>query len=229
MQQAKLLIANRGEIAIRIAQAAYDLGIPSVSIFSEDDATSLHIQKTDESYPLSGSGPRAYLDMLQILAIAQEADCTLVHPGYGFLSENAAFAEVCEKQGITFIGPRPEVLRMLGDKSQARKLAREQGIPILPGTEQRSSLAEAEQFFQSLPEGASLLIKALSGGGGKGMGIVKNRAELASTFERCQMEAEKAFGERGPLCRAIPSLGSPCGGANHWGWQRSSPSMGTGV
>ena len=210
MQQAKLLIANRGEIAIRIAQAAYDLGIPSVSIFSEDDATSLHIQKTDESYPLSGSGPRAYLDMLQILAIAQEADCTLVHPGYGFLSENAAFAEVCEKQGISFIGPRPEVLRMLGDKSQARKLAREQGIPILPGTEQRSSLAEAEQFFQSLPEGASLLIKALSGGGGKGMGIVKNRAELASTFERCQMEAEKAFGEKGlyveqylPLARHV--------------------------
>lgn len=142
----KLLIANRGEIAIRIAQAAADLGIPSVALYSEDDALALHRQKADEAFLLHGKGPSAYLSIPQILSIAQQANCTLIHPGYGFLSENASFAQACEKQGLGFVGPTPDILRLLGDKSQARKLAYEQGIPILPGTEQSTSLEEARQF-----------------------------------------------------------------------------------
>ena len=135
--------------------------------------------------------------MEHILSIAQQAGCTLIHPGYGFLSENASFAQACKEQGLIFIGPRPHILELLGDKSQARTLAKELGIPVLPGTERSTSLEEVQQFFHSLPSSSKMLIKALSGGGGRGMGIVQEASEIESTYEHCQVEAQKAFGEKG--------------------------------
>src|SRR5262249_44259882 len=119
----KLLIANRGEIAIRIARAAADMNIATVSIFSEDDANSLHNRRSDESRALKGVGPAAYLDILQIVAAAKEGGCDAIHPGYGFLSENAAFARACETAGLVFVGPTPEALDLFGNKAAARALA----------------------------------------------------------------------------------------------------------
>ncbi|MEM7513463.1 MAG: biotin carboxylase N-terminal domain-containing protein, partial [Bacteroidota bacterium] len=195
MKKDKLLIANRGEIALRIIQAAAELGIPTLSIFSEDDANALHIQHSDEAVPLKGRGVAPYLDIRQIIAIATQHEATLIHPGYGFLSENAAFAAACEKEGITFVGPGLAILELLGDKSQARKLAQEQGVPILPGTNEAASMEEAQQFFDSLPVGAQMMIKSLSGGGGRGMEIVSRAEELTFSYEKCAREALKAVGK----------------------------------
>src|SRR5262249_22582069 len=134
MLMTRLLIANRGEIAIRIMRAAAELGVKTVAVFSEDDALSLHIRKADESRSLRGSGVAAYLDGEQIIAIAKEAGCDAIHPGYGFLSENAGFARHCAEEGLTLVGPRTEVLELFGDKVQARALAVRCGAPVLPGT-----------------------------------------------------------------------------------------------
>src|SRR5271170_132084 len=144
-----LLVANRGEIAIRIIRAAAEMGIRTVAIFSEDDANSLHSRKADEIRPLRGVGPAAYLDVEQILAIANEAGCDAIHPGYGFLSENATFARRCDEEAITFVGPRPEVLELLGDKARARSLAQRCGVPLLEGTPGPTSLDQAAEFFSS--------------------------------------------------------------------------------
>ncbi|MEM8897946.1 MAG: carboxyl transferase domain-containing protein [Bacteroidota bacterium] len=195
MKKDKLLIANRGEIALRIIQAAAELGIPTLSIFSEDDANALHLQRSDEAIPLKGRGVAPYLDIQQIIDIATQHEATLIHPGYGFLSENAAFAAACEKARIIFVGPSPAILELLGDKSQARKLAQDQGVPILPGTNEATSLEEAQKFFASLPVGAQMMIKSLSGGGGRGMEIVSRAEEVASASEKCAREALKAVGK----------------------------------
>lgn len=195
MQNSKLLIANRGEIALRILQAAAELGIPTLSIYSEDDAHSLHIRQADEAVPLKGSGFAPYLDISQILSIAQQYGATLVHPGYGFLSEHAEFAEACQEANIQFVGPSPATLKLLGDKSQARKLAQAHAVPILPGTNAATSLVEAQQFFESLPSGAQMMIKSLAGGGGRGMGVVTQATEIPSIYTRCQKEAKKSFGK----------------------------------
>src|SRR6516164_867494 len=129
-----LLVVNRGEIAIRVMRAAAELGVPTVAVFSEDDAQSLHTRKADEARPLRGKGAAAYLDIEQLIAVAQAAKCDAIHPGYGFLSENAAFARRCVEEGITFVGPRPEVLDLFGDKVRARTIAHKAGIPLLRGT-----------------------------------------------------------------------------------------------
>ena len=130
-----LLIANRGEIAIRVTRAAAELGIRTVAVFSEDDAQSLHTRKADEAHAFRGSGPAAYLDGEQMVAIAKATGCDAIHPGYGFLSENAGFARLCAAaEGITFVGPDPETLELFGDKVQARALAERSGVPVLPGT-----------------------------------------------------------------------------------------------
>jgi pyruvate carboxylase len=134
MMPKNLMVANRGEIAIRIMRAAAELGIRTLAIFSEDDATSLHTRKADEALPLRGKGAAAYLDIEQIVAVSKAAGCDAIHPGYGFLSENAKFAERCAEAGIKFIGPRPEILKLFGDKVQARLLAERAGVPVLPGT-----------------------------------------------------------------------------------------------
>ncbi|WP_293487988.1 biotin carboxylase N-terminal domain-containing protein, partial [Parvibaculum sp.] len=125
-----LLIANRGEIAVRIARAGSELGLRTVAVHAEDDALSLHVRAADEALPLTGTGAAAYLDIKQIVAEAKQAGCDAIHPGYGFLSENAAFAEACAKEGIIFVGPSPEALRLFGDKAEARALAEREGVPL---------------------------------------------------------------------------------------------------
>lgn len=189
-----LLIANRGEIAIRIARAATELGIRTVAVFSEDDAQSLHTRKADEARALKGTGAAAYLDIEQIVAVAKEARCDAVHPGYGFLSENAAFARRLAEAGIVFVGPRPELLDLFGDKVQARALAWRCGLPVLPGTSGATSLEEARHFLSSLGGRGSMVIKAVAGGGGRGMRVVHKPDEVEEAYRRCQSEARAAFG-----------------------------------
>ena len=189
-----LLIANRGEIAIRIMRAAAEMGIRTVAVFPDDDSSSLHTRKADEARRLSGAGAAAYLDGEQIIAIAKEAGCDAIHPGYGFLSENAAFARRCATAGITFVGPRAEMLDLFGDKVRARALAEKCGVPILRGTAGATTLDQVREFFASLGEDASIMIKAVAGGGGRGMRAVSRADEIEEAFKRCQSEARASFG-----------------------------------
>ncbi|WP_038953515.1 acetyl-CoA carboxylase family protein, partial [Bradyrhizobium japonicum] len=190
----KLLIANRGEIAIRIARAAADAGIATVAIHPADDALSLHARVADEAIEIPGRGARAYLDIEAVVKAAKSAGCDAVHPGYGFLSENAAFAKACADAGIAFVGPKPAALELFGDKVAARQLAKRCGAPIIAGTSGPSSLEEITAFFESLGKGAAIVIKAMAGGGGRGMRVVENAADLAEAYARCQSEARAAFG-----------------------------------
>jgi acetyl/propionyl-CoA carboxylase alpha subunit/acetyl-CoA carboxylase carboxyltransferase component len=190
----RLLIANRGEIAIRIARTAADLDIASIMIYSQDDAASLHVRAGDEALPLNGSGPSAYLDGPQILRLALETGCEAIHPGYGFLSENSAFARLCNNAGVAFVGPSPEALTLFGDKVQARALAKRIGAPVLPGSIGAATLEDAERFFSGLREGSAVMLKAIAGGGGRGMREVHALADMAQAFERCRSEALQAFG-----------------------------------
>ena len=188
----KLLIANRGEIAIRIARAAADLGIATVAIRSQDDHRSLHVLQADTCAVLNGVGARAYLDMDQIVAAAVAHGCDGVHPGYGFLSENAAFATRCQVQNRMFVGPDPEHLALFGDKTRARALAEAQDVPVIRGLSMAVSLEAAQGFFATL-DGAAMVIKAVGGGGGRGMRIVHAAAELAEAYRRARSEAQASF------------------------------------
>ncbi|HEY1850347.1 MAG TPA: carboxyl transferase domain-containing protein [Candidatus Binataceae bacterium] len=226
MMPINLLVANRGEIAIRIMRAAAELGIRTLAIFSEDDATSLHTRKADERRPLRGAGPAAYLDLDQIIAIAQAAGCDAIHPGYGFLSENANFAHRCTEEGIRFIGPRPEILKLFGDKVQARLLAERAGVPVLPGTSGQTGLNEARDFLTALGPGGAMMIKAVAGGGGRGMRPVTQLDQVDEAFARCESEARSAFGNGDlfveqliPRARHIEVqiIGDSAGGVSHLG------------
>ncbi|ATH80594.1 carbamoyl-phosphate synthase large subunit [Pseudomonas sp. KHPS1] len=186
-----LLIANRGEIAIRIAQACADLGIRSVAVYAEDDSACLHTRKADLAVALAGRGPAAYLDMDQLIAIAHEQGCAAIHPGYGFLAENAEFARRCQAAGLTFVGPMPGTLQLFGDKAAARALAERCAVPLVPGINQSVTLEQASAF---LAEHGSVMLKALAGGGGRGMRAVEDAAQLAEAFARCASEAQGAFG-----------------------------------
>jgi acetyl/propionyl-CoA carboxylase alpha subunit/acetyl-CoA carboxylase carboxyltransferase component len=189
-----LLIANRGEISIRIARSASELNIRSHAIFSEDDEQSDHVKKADEAHGLTGKGPAAYLDAAQIIRVALDAECDAVHPGYGFLSESADFARRCIEAGLQFVGPIPDVLEVFGDKAKARGLALKYAVPVLPGTDGPTSIETARRFFRSLDANGGIMIKAIAGGGGRGMRQVRSIAELESAFERCRSEAMQAFG-----------------------------------
>jgi len=189
-----LLIANRGEIAIRIARAAAEMGIASHAIHSEDDAQADHVRKADAAHALKGSGPAAYLDIAQIVRVARDAGCDAVHPGYGFLSENAAFARACAHAGLRFVGPSADVLEVFGDKGRARTLATECEVPVAAGTYRPTSLEEAREFLRSLGAHGAVMIKAIAGGGGRGMRPVLSEAELESAYDRCRSEAQQAFG-----------------------------------
>jgi len=228
MSPKSLLVANRGEIAIRVTRAAAELGMRTVAVFSEDDARSLHTRKSDEARALSGTGAKAYLDAEQIVALARAAGCDAIHPGYGFLSENAAFARRCAEEGITFVGPRPETLDTFGDKARARALAERCGVAVVPGSSGPTSLDEARAFLESLGDGGSMVIKAISGGGGRGMRTVHRPADVAEAYARCQSEAQAAFGtgevyvERWiPRARHIEVqvVGDGSGGVSHL-WER---------
>ncbi|MEC9433772.1 MAG: carboxyl transferase domain-containing protein [Pseudomonadota bacterium] len=193
----RLLIANRGEIALRIARTALDLGLTPIAIGPEDDADSLHLRRTAERVVLPGRGARAYLDADAVIAAAREAGADAVHPGYGFLSENAGFAAAVEAAGMVFVGPTPEALALLGDKLAARARAAELGVPTLAGGAAGAggaSLDDARAFLAALPEGAAMLIKAVAGGGGRGMRVVRSDAEAEEAWTRCRSEAEAAFG-----------------------------------
>ena len=192
MKSNGILIANRGEISIRIARAAAELGIRSVAIYSEDDKASLHTKMADDAILVPGLGAKAYLDISAIILAAQEMGCDALHPGYGFLSERADFAERCEASGITFIGPSIEHLKLFGDKGKARSAAIAADVPVLKGIDRGVTLSEAEKFFDSV-DGA-IIIKAVAGGGGRGTRIVEDRDALESAFTRCQFEAEASFG-----------------------------------
>ena len=190
----KLLVANRGEIAIRIMRAAAELEIPTVAIAPEDDAASLHTRKADEVHQLPGAGAMAYLNVAQVIEAARATGADAIHPGYGFLSENPALARACTEAGITFVGPRTEILELFGDKVRARQAAAEAGIPILPGIDHAITVEEARDFFASLPHSASMIIKALAGGGGRGVRIVSDATEVDELYKRASSEAKAAFG-----------------------------------
>lgn len=191
----KILVANRGEIAIRVFRACTELNIGTVAVYSQEDSGSFHRYKADEAY-LIGKGKKpidAYLDIEDMLRIAKDSDVDAIHPGYGFLSENVDFARRCEEEGIIFIGPTSEHLDMFGDKVKARSQAIAAQIPVIPGTDGPvADLAEVEEFSKTA--GFPLMIKASLGGGGRGMRIVRSQEELASSYERAKSEAKAAFG-----------------------------------
>ena len=191
----KLLALNRGEIAIRIFRAANELGLRTVAIYSQEDRLSLHRFKADEAYLTgAGKGPvEAYLDIGGIIALAQEKEVDLIHPGYGFLSENPALARACKAAGITFVGPDARILQDLGDKTAARRLAQKAGVPVLPGTEHPvETLEEAQRIAPEI--GFPLILKAAFGGGGRGMRVVQRAADLEARFAEATAEAKAAFG-----------------------------------
>ena len=189
----RILIANRGEIAIRIARAAADLGLGSVAVHSRDDARSLHVRAADEMRELPGLGAAAYLDADAVIAAAKASGCDAIHPGYGFLSEQAAFARRCAEAGLTFIGPAPEHLELFGDKARARTAAVAADVPVIRGMDHAVSLEEARAFFVSL-RGGAMIIKAVAGGGGRGTRAVFTDEEIEPAYQRCRSEAQAAFG-----------------------------------
>ncbi|WP_417519119.1 carboxyl transferase domain-containing protein [Minwuia sp.] len=190
----KLLIANRGEIAVRIIQTAAEQGWTTVAIHSTDDAENLHVLRADEAVSLAQKGVAAYLDIESIVAIARDTGATAVHPGYGFLAENAAFAQAVTDAGITFVGPTPDVLDTFGDKAKARALAGSNNVPTVSGTTGSASLKEAKAFLKDLGPDGAVMIKAVAGGGGRGMRIVRAGEDIDAAYERCQSEARQAFG-----------------------------------
>ncbi len=189
-----VLIANRGEIAIRIARAAADAGLTTIAVCSDDDAESLHTRIADRTIVLDGRGPAAYLDLEAIVAAADTAGADCIHPGYGFLSENPAFACATAAAGLTFIGPSPESLAILGDKTMARNLARNAGVPVIEGTDGPTDSADIRSFLDSQGPGQSIMIKAVAGGGGRGMRAITRDDDLDAAIARCRSEAEAAFG-----------------------------------
>jgi acetyl-CoA carboxylase biotin carboxylase subunit len=189
----KILIANRGEIALRVIRACREMGVTSVAIHSTADADALHVKFADESVCVGPPPARqSYLNIPAIISAAEITGADAVHPGYGFLSENPEFAEVCERCGIRFIGPQPSLMRMMGDKVRARAAMREAGVPILPGTGVVTAEREAKQALEEI--GLPLIIKAAAGGGGRGMKIVKNADRLAAQLQTARAEAQAGFG-----------------------------------
>jgi len=191
----KILIANRGEIALRIVRACRELGIRTLAVYSEADEQSLHVQLADEAICIGPApGSESYLRADRILSAAELADVDAIHPGYGFLSENAEFAEQCESCDITFIGPKSETIRQMGHKARARETVSKAGVPIIPGSDgpiddEKLAIKTAQKI------GFPVIIKAVAGGGGRGMRIAHNAASFAKEFQSARLEAEKAFGD----------------------------------
>lgn len=188
----KLLIANRGEIAIRIAQTATAMGIETVGVYAEADTNSKHWQQTDQAMPLNGAGAAAYLNIEALVQLTLETGCDGLHPGYGFLSESGQLSSAVEAAGLVFIGPTPDTLALFGNKAAARAFAAHQGVPILRGTE--GGIEQAQALLAELDENVALMLKAKAGGGGRGMRVITSPEALAEAWPGCQSEAEKAFG-----------------------------------
>ena len=190
----RILIANRGEIAVRIIRSCREMGIRTVAVYSQPDESSLHVQLADEAICIGGApSSESYLKIANIISAAEVADVDAIHPGFGFLSENAHFAEICEECGITFIGPSPENIRDMGDKSRAREMMKRAGVPVTPGSDgvvptHEEALAMAKRL------GYPVLINSVAGGGGKGMRIARNDMSLVQGYQTARAEAERAFG-----------------------------------
>jgi acetyl-CoA carboxylase, biotin carboxylase subunit len=191
----KILIANRGEIAVRIIRACREMGIATVAVYSDVDRAALHVRKADEAYCI-GPAPasESYLRVEKILDVAQRAGAEAIHPGYGFLSENATFAQACADAGLKFIGPTPASMEMMGSKTRARQEMEKAGVPLVPGTSRRlESSDEGERLAERI--GYPVMLKAAAGGGGKGMRLVYTREELRSALEATESEAQRSFGD----------------------------------
>jgi len=191
---AGLLIANRGEVALRLLRAAKSRGLRAVVVHSEDDGECAHAREAQEAVALPLVGPAAYLDIERVVDAAVRTNCHLLHPGYGFLSENPALARRCAEVGVGFVGPSPEVLELFGDKTATRHLAESVRVPVLEATAGAVDDDEARDFLRGLPGGAVVMVKALSGGGGRGMRVVREPEQLAGALERCRSEAARSFG-----------------------------------
>ena len=190
----KVLVANRGEIAVRVMRACRELGISSVAVFSEADRNALHVRHADEAHPCGPpAAAQSYLNVDRLVQIARDSGSQAIHPGYGFLSENAAFARRCAEEGITFIGPRPETIEEMGDKVVARRKMQAAGVPIVPGTTER--LSDEETIVLSRELGFPVMVKASAGGGGKGMRLVRKESELEQSIKRARSEARASFGD----------------------------------
>ena len=190
----KILIANRGEIAIRIIRACKELEIQTVAVYSTQDENALHTVFADEAVCIGpASSSQSYLDATRIISAAEITGADAIHPGYGFLAENSEFAEMCNSCEIVFIGPSPEVIRKMGDKSEAKKSMREAGVPVVPGSD---GIIKKEEEARKLADdmGYPVILKAVAGGGGKGMRIVKDQKSLENSFMMARAEAEAAFG-----------------------------------
>ena len=188
----KVLIANRGEIAVRIIRACREVGIPTVAVFSQADAEALHVSLATEAYCIGPyQSSKSYLNIPAIISAALMCGADAIHPGYGFLSENADFADICKQNGITFIGPTSDSIRLMGDKSNARKTMIENDVPVTPGTGVINDIEEIKEFVKKV--GYPIIIKASAGGGGKGMRIVRRDDELESMFSICKQEALNNF------------------------------------
>jgi acetyl-CoA carboxylase, biotin carboxylase subunit len=190
----KVLIANRGEIALRVIRACREMGLRTVAVYSEADRESLHVRFADEDVCIGPAPAReSYLNIPRIIAAAEITGADAIHPGYGFLAENAEFSEICEASEVTFIGPTPQQIRLMGDKAAARRTMKEVGVPIVPGTD---AISDAEEALAAAREiGFPVLIKAAAGGGGKGMRVAKDAGEFVAAFGMARAEAANAFGD----------------------------------
>ena len=231
MRVTRLLIANRGEIAIRIARTAADMGLPTVAVYSEDDARSLHLRVADVFHALPGRGTAAYLNAEAVIAAAAASGCDAIHPGYGFLAERSDFARTCAEKGLTFVGPAVKSLELFGDKARARAEAIAASVPVIRGLDHAVTLDEACAFFASLGAGSAMIVKAQFGGGGRGTRVVRSIDELEASFQRSQSEAGAAFGrlevyveEFIPRARhvEVQILGDHEGGITHLGERECS-------
>ena len=191
----KILIANRGEIAVRVIRACHEMGISAVAVYSDVDRASLHVRKADEAYPVGPAAAKeSYLNIDKIISVAKQSGADAIHPGYGFLSENAQFARACAGAGVKFIGPTAAAMDAMGSKTRARQAMEKAGVPFVPGTSRGlDSFEQAQAVAERI--GYPVMLKAAAGGGGKGMRLVHSPDELKSSLEGAQSEAERAFGD----------------------------------
>ncbi|HEY4901427.1 MAG TPA: acetyl-CoA carboxylase biotin carboxylase subunit [Terriglobales bacterium] len=190
----RILIANRGEIAVRIIRACREMGIESVAVFSDVDRKALHVRKADHAYHIGpATASESYLNFDKILDVARRSGAEAIHPGYGFLSENARFATECREAGIKFIGPTPESMEMMGSKTSARQHMKKAGVPFVPGSEKGMEYEGTERMAEQI--GYPVMLKAAAGGGGKGMRLVHSQADLRSAYESARSEAQRSFGD----------------------------------
>src|SRR5262245_4289929 len=191
----KVLVANRGEIAVRIIRACQELGIRTVAVYSDADRPALHVRRAHEAYRIGPAPSReSYLRIDRILDVARDCGADAVHPGYGFLAENAAFAQACEERGIAFIGPRSDTIALRGEQTSARRLAVEAGVPVVPGSLEPLADAAAVRIWADRV-GYPVMLKAAAGGGGKGLRLVQRPQDLEAALERAKSEARGAFGD----------------------------------